>query len=90
MIVHVTLLFILGISLGWGIGHLAGARTHLMRFNNVAVAIVGALIGGFLPQAILGHGNLASGIEFSSFISAAIVATLLLAIMIGLRRALDA
>jgi uncharacterized membrane protein YeaQ/YmgE (transglycosylase-associated protein family) len=82
-------LFILGGLLGLIASSLTGARSHLPRFNNVAIAIIGALVGGTLLPRLASTGGPAGSVSTTSILLALAVAVSFLAILIGLRRKFD-
>jgi uncharacterized membrane protein YeaQ/YmgE (transglycosylase-associated protein family) len=86
---QILLLFVLGGSLGLIASFSTGIGAHLPRFNNVAIAIIGALVGGMLlPRSIshVGSGNL---MDIASTLLASIVAVIFLATLIAFRRKFD-
>ena len=86
---QVLSLFILGVSLGLVASFLTGMRTHLPRFNNVAIAIIGSLVGGMLSSALPLHLGAVGSVDIASLLLASITAATFLVILIALRGRID-
>ncbi len=70
---------IFGGLVGWVASLLMGTNEQQGVFTNIAVGIVGAMIGGWVAQTLGGEG--VSGFNFRSFVVALLGAILLLGVV---------
>lgn len=70
---------IFGAIIGWIASMIMGTDEEQGALANIAVGIVGALIGGFLAESLGGEG--VTGFNFTSFVVALGGAVLLIAIV---------
>lgn len=78
---HIIIWLIMGGVIGWLASLIMKTSGQQGIITNVAVGIVGAMIGGFLFGPMLGAGQAGQGFSFISFVVALLGAVILLAII---------
>lgn len=79
----IILLIILGGIAGWVASMIAGTNAEQGVLGNVIVGVLGALIGGWAANALLGQGL--SGFDIRSFLIALVGSTVLLFVWKAIR-----
>jgi uncharacterized membrane protein YeaQ/YmgE (transglycosylase-associated protein family) len=82
----IILWLVMGGLVGWIASMIMGTNGQQGIILNVAVGIVGALIGGWLIGPLLGAGSINDGLTVMSFVVSLIGAVLLLAIVSFFKR----
>lgn len=76
----ILLWIVLGALAGWIASKIMNTDAQMGAVANIVVGILGAILGGFLMQLLLGD-NTASGFNFSTLLTAVLGAVILLAIV---------
>lgn len=85
MILDILLWIILGALAGWIASKIMNTDAEQGAVANIVVGILGALLGGFIMQALTGV-NTAGGFNFATLLTAIVGAVILLAIVKAFRR----
>ncbi len=84
MVINLALWIIFGGVVGWLASVITGTNQQQGLFGNVVVGIVGAMLGGFLSNAL--GGPTVSGFNLTSVVVATVGAVILLLFLGMLRR----